>query len=227
MIIQNTKLRGKDLENYKKTLKLSDLQKDILVGTLLGDASMSLRKGRPTYSIKFEQGEKNQAYIYHLYEIFQPFTGTAPVYRFIDKEKTRRSIWFRTYRHNSLIFYYNLFYKQNYSLENPNFVESKVKIIPKNIHKFLTARALAYWFMDDGTFNIDLKTGKKNYLFSSQAYEKHENLRLCEALHRNFGIKASVHKDKNKWRIYVHSESSKTFKEIVSLYIHEKFVYKL
>jgi hypothetical protein len=29
-------------------------------------------------------------------------------------------------------------------------MKKKIKIVPKNIHKLLTARGLAYWIMDDG-----------------------------------------------------------------------------
>ncbi len=85
-------LKGKTLLDYKKKLQLNDLQKDILIGTLLGDASMSLSKGKPVYGVKFEQGLKNQAYIDYLYEIFKPYTGSAPSTRFIDKEKSRQAI---------------------------------------------------------------------------------------------------------------------------------------
>ena len=47
-------LRGKALENYKKTLVLTDIQRDIIIGSLLGDSIMGLRKGVPLYSLKFE-----------------------------------------------------------------------------------------------------------------------------------------------------------------------------
>jgi hypothetical protein len=224
-------LAGKALEDYKKTLKLTDLQKDVLVGTLLGDASMSLRNGKPhysrpkadwtSYSVKFEQGEEHAAYVEHLYDIFEPFTGSLPAWRFIDKQKTRRALWFRTYRHNSFIFYWNYFYGQTLPEKN----QRKIKNIPKDIHKFLTARALAYWFMDDGTYNINKSI--KSYLLSTQGFKKHENILLCEALKTNFNIAAEVHKDKGKWRIYIRRESSETLQNLIELYVIESLKYKL
>jgi len=219
-------LRGLALERYKQTLKLNDQQREVLIGTLLGDASMSLRNGKPHYSIKFEQKAAKQSYVHHLYQIFEPFVGVPPSPRFLKNEETNlseelkdniNSYWFRTYEHKSLIFYYNYFYK----IKNGK----KVKIVPKTIHKFLTARALAYWFMDDGTFNFN--GNKKSYLFSTQGFEKFECERLCEALQVNFNISAVVHKDKNKWRIYILAKSSDLFKTLVKPYIHSDFYYKL
>lgn len=219
-------LHGLALERYKQTLKLTDQQREVLIGTLLGDASMSLRNGKPHYSVKFEQKVDKQSYIDHLYEIFEPFVGGPPRPRYFIStialpdqklEPKIKSYWFRTYEHNSLIFYYNYFYK----IKNGK----KVKIVPKTIHKFLTARALSYWFMDDGTFNWNCN--KKSYLFSTQGFEKFECKRLCDALKLNFNICAAVHKDKDKWRIYILAESSELFKHIIQPYMHSDFYYKL
>lgn len=49
------KLTGKRLRSYKKFLSLNKLQNNVLIGTLLGDASMSSDQGKPIYSVKFEQ----------------------------------------------------------------------------------------------------------------------------------------------------------------------------
>ena len=79
-------LKGKELNFYKKELKLNDFQRDILIGTLLGDASMELRLGKPVYAIKFEQACNNEIYINHLYEILEPFVGMVPVKREIKQK---------------------------------------------------------------------------------------------------------------------------------------------
>jgi len=66
-------LRGTALAQYKQTLSqqgFNDLQKDILIGTLLGDASMQAMKGNQESNIKFEQTLSRVDYIQHLYEQF-------------------------------------------------------------------------------------------------------------------------------------------------------------
>lgn len=215
MTDQQRNLRNKELENYKKSLRLTDVQREVIIGTLLGDASMSLRKGKPCYSIKFEQGEQHADYVNHLYELFEPFTGTPPAWRWIDNKRTRRALWFRTYRHDSLIFYWNLFYSEAF--------EDKRKIVPKNIAKFITPRVLAYWFMDDGNLTSD----KKTYCINTQGFSKHESEMLCEILKKKFNITASVNKDKDSWRIYIWSHSAETFRTLVEPYVLCCFDYRL
>ena len=218
-------LRGKALENYKKTLVLTNIQKDIIIGSLLGDSTMGLRKGVPLYSLKFEQSVKKQGYILHLAKVFDEFCGSPPVRRWIDKKKTRDAIWFRTYRHNSFVFFFNLFYVIE---EDP--VTGKPfsrKIVPLNIAKFLNPRVVAYWFMDDGTFHSDIRSGAKQYYFSTQGFKKSECQLLCEALGTCLNIQAKVHKDGKYWRIYIRAQSTPLFLDLISPYIVDDLLYRL
>ena len=45
------RLNGKALREYKQTITLNQMQREIIVGTLLGDASMPFRKGQPRLSV--------------------------------------------------------------------------------------------------------------------------------------------------------------------------------
>ena len=63
-------LKGKALREYKQTITLNTMQREILVGTLLGDASMPLQKGQPVLCVKFEQNISKAGYIQHLYSVF-------------------------------------------------------------------------------------------------------------------------------------------------------------
>lgn len=222
---QAKKYAGGDLEVYKKTLSLTDEQKDVIVGTLLGDSTMGLRQQKKLYSIKFEQKGESKAYINHLYEIMEPYVGTPPAKNFCRKKTSFfksdgiKSFWFRTYRHDHFIFYFNLFY----TIEVKNGKKVAVKIVPKNIHKLLNARVLAYWFMDDGTL-----TGYgANYYLNTQGFKKHEIERLCDALKTCFGIKSAIHKDKERWRIYINAESNDLFESLIMPYLQPTFFYKL
>lgn len=232
LMFEKRNLHGKALADHKKTLVLSDLQRDIIIGTLLGDSTMGLRKGVPLYSLKFEQSMKKQGYIFHLAEVFDEFCGSPPARRWIDKKKTREAVWFRTYRHDSLAFYFNLFY-----VIEKDLVTSQPfcrKIVPLNIAKFLNSRVLAYWFMDDGTFHSDSRRdqrdrreGQKQYYFSTQGFEKSECQLLCDALRTSLMIKANVHKDGKYWRIYIRAESTPLFLHLISPYIVDDLLYKL
>jgi hypothetical protein len=208
---------GSLLGRYKATLSLTQEQKDLIIGTLLGDSTMGLRHEKKLYALKFEQQAANLEYVNHLYEIMEPYVGTPPVIRKNKDTGEIKSFWFRTYRHDNLIFYFDLFYK----IEDKNGKKIAVKRVPKNIHKILNARVLAYWFMDDGTLS------GQNYYFSTQAFEKHEVERLSNALKTCFGIKSSVHKDKGRWRLYINSDSSSLLESLIMPYLHEIFFYKI
>ena len=74
-------LRGLALINYKKNLELTDRQREILIGTLLGDASMQAMRGNQESNVKFEQKIAQKDYIDHLYKEFQEWVGTPPKIR--------------------------------------------------------------------------------------------------------------------------------------------------
>jgi len=65
-------LRGKNLELYKQGLKpITQHEHEMLMGILLGDASMQMMSGNQLSNIKIEQGSKNLDYVNHLYEILE------------------------------------------------------------------------------------------------------------------------------------------------------------
>lgn len=213
-------LKGSALIKYKKQLKLQKFQREILVGTLLGDASMISSK-TSSYSIKFEQKLMAAEYVDHLYEMFQEFVGTPPRVRNITGggANDRQSIWFRTYKHPSFKFYYDIFYPKL----NKDEQKRCKKSVPKIIHRLLTSRALAYWFMDDGTFS----KLHKSYTFSTHGFDLSDQKILVNALKVNFGINASIHKDGSYYKLYIKSESKQIFVYLIRPFIHPYFNYKL
>jgi LAGLIDADG DNA endonuclease family len=228
-IIKGLGLRGNALKAHLETVELTSLQREVLVGTLLGDASFSLDKNRPKYSVKFEQGKKNEAYVLHLFKIFKPFVGTGPVERVINKnkasaEKVRSAVWFRTYQHDSLKYYYHAFYKQVLDPKNPNRVLTKTKVVPKNISKLLTPRAIAYWFMDDGSYEDQTN---RTYLFNTQGFTPKDSQLLCNILLEQYNIEARTNYDQGLKRIRVLTESAPILRDLIKDYVISEFQYKL
>nr|YP_025752.1 putative site-specific DNA endonuclease [Tupiella akineta]AAQ18710.1 putative site-specific DNA endonuclease [Tupiella akineta] len=216
------RLSGNKLIAYKERLSLTTIQKEVLIGTLLGDASISCRLGKPVYSVKFEQKHTQIDYINHLYEVFEPFVGTSPQMRTIinDYHKTPgQSCWFRTYSHISLKYYYDIFYVVND-------VNRRVKRVPKTIAKLLTPRALAYWYMDDGTAAFD-KRNIGSFVLNTQGFNHADHKRLVLALKIKFGIKATIFKDKTYFRLRIASESKAIFLSLIREHIVPSFIYKL
>lgn len=63
-------LNGNALREYKQTITLNPVQKEVIVGTLLGDACLLSRKGKPRLSLEFGQTTARAEYIRHLYDLF-------------------------------------------------------------------------------------------------------------------------------------------------------------
>jgi len=214
-------ISGTELLKYKNSLKLSDEQKDILIGTLLGDATMGLRGGVPWHGIKFEQSEIHADYILHLFEKFKDFCGSEPQYR--TKKTKNKAIWFRTYTHSSFKFYFDLFYDLK---TNTDGKKVSLKKIPKNIKKFLNARALAYWFMDDGTFK-NPKRGKRQYYFSTHGFNKDDCEKIRLAFKEVFYIETTLENDHHKFKLYIKQEFREVFLDLIFPHIYPCFYYKL
>lgn len=202
-------------KQQKKPFKFDSNQKDIIIGTLLGDATIATRAGRPILRLKFEQQEKFQLYITHLYEEFKPFIGSPPAQR-LNHERTKViSFWVATYTNSSLKYYYDLFYKQH-----------GFKRVPKQIGKLLNARVLAYWFMDDGTCK-KLKGGNIAYGLSTQGFPYEDQLLLVKTLKECFGLQVTINKSGKYYKLYISTYSSADFRALVKPYVLPVFQYKL
>ena len=106
--------KSKALKTLKESLKLTLLQKQVLVGILLGDAHLSTQDKGKTYRLHVYQSEKHEVYTFHLYTIFKEWVLTPPtkqnrIYKtgllknkqgFMISFKTISSPAFRFYAHN-------------------------------------------------------------------------------------------------------------------------------
>lgn len=208
-------MKGNKLKSYKKNLFLNSLQHEVLVGTLLGDATIPKQRGLSKHNVKFEQKVGNKEYLNHLYSIFRNFVGTSPSLREIKggNALNRQSYWFRTYRHLLFTDYYNLFYLNG------------KKIVPLNIGNLLTERGLAFWFMDDGHI-VNNKSSRSFYL-NTYAFTIEDQQRLCNVLEVKFGIHCNLQKDGLSYRIYIRSSSFLKFKKLVSPFLVNCMKYKI
>jgi hypothetical protein len=171
----------KELKEYKKTLKLTKIQREVLVGLLLGDGSMQTQNDGRTYRlIHVQGGRKKDVYTNHLFQVFGPWILTPPKlspFRLGGGNYKRGESWrLSTLSHGNLRFYGKLFYKDGN------------KRVSKGIGKFLTARGLAYWYMDDGSIK---SKQSKGVLFNTQSFTLNEVKLLCTVLLSKFGIQAS------------------------------------
>jgi hypothetical protein len=97
------------------------------------------------------------------------------------------------------------------------------KVVPANIGDLLTARALAYWIMDDG--------GKGNYgetLLHTRSFTLAEVHLLQAALITNFSLRTRlIEKTPGQWVIVIPVKQVRPLKDIVGIYMCRSMLYKL
>lgn len=208
--------RTKLTKEEKSNVKLTDTQRDILVGSMLGDASMEKQSATGDARLRFDQTFPGHAsYIMWLFSHFYNFTGAGPLVS-IRKPDLRTgniyaSISFKTLIFPCLTFYYNLFYFNN------------IKIVPLNIEDYLTPLALAVWICDDGGKSLHNET-----ILHTRSYTYEEVLLLQSALKNKFNlITRNYEKAPNQWVIIIPLNQETSLKEIVLPYIHYSFLYKI
>ncbi len=208
---------NKNIELYKKTLKLTPRQREILVGTLLGDGHLETKDLGMTYRLKIEHSLKQQEYVDWLYDEFREWVHTSPQMR--ERYVHLRSVsgmykkyWFNTLSSGALRFYAQQFYR------------TRKKVVPRLINKMLTPLALAVWYMDDGSIKSNAHS---TVLFNTHGFGDADLRRLQEALLKKFGLKTSLRKQPEGIQIYLISETIPIFRSLIQDYIHPSLRYKL
>ena len=221
--------RSKLLSDYKKTLKLSSLQKQTLIGILLGDGCLETQNNGRTYRLLIAQSEQHAFYCDHLYSLFSKWVLTPPkISTHSNGLKVKK---FKTISHSSFRFYGQQFY-ENLALArfaSPGLkIQKRRKKLPKLIHRWLSARSLAYWFMDDGSWKSATSFG---VILNTQNFKLCEVQTLCQILTHRWNLQCWPRKQKNKlkvyYQIYISGRSFKQFLKIIEPYLIDSMRYKL
>ena len=208
----------KTWSSLKKDLTLTSLQQSFIIGSLLGDATMRVGKKAINANFKIDHCLKQKEYVFWKYDILKNWVYTSPkLSTRTDQEGLTydKSWWFRTIRHPRLTEIYDHFYtRDGYRVGR--------KIIPNDIADPLDAFALAVWIMDDGCYsrgNIDIST------YSFQLSEIHL---LQAALERNFAVRMTYHKDRDKgYRMYCNKSETKKLIRTIYPYMVPSMMYKI
>ena len=198
-------VKGKKL---KSKFRLSDKQKFVLIGTLLGDGSLAKRGRHCRLFIKHSANQRKL--IEWKYNIFKNIV-LMPLNYFTQEVsgKKYQFIQFVTLTHPVFDEYRKIFYR------------GSRKIIPTDIDKiFYHPLALAVLLMDDGandTFGLTLQT---------HSFKKNEVRLLSRAIKKNFKITTSLRKNKGKWIIYFPKKEIKKLYQAIEKYLLLSLQYK-
>ena len=202
-----------ELREYKEGLKLTKIQQEVLVGTLLGDSHLSNYKTGVNYRLMVQHGLSQRAYTDWLYSVFQPWVLTPPkVKDQVVNGKLYKKNWFNTVSHIRLRFFAQQFYCCGQ------------KTVPKLIHRWLTPLGLAVWFMDDGSIKSN---HHRALIINTQCYSDPALHRLQKTFLGKFGVATLLRKQKEGKQIYILASSVQKFVDIIRPYIIPEMEYKL
>ena len=188
-------------------------EKSIILGTVLGDAHLSMLKTGARLEVGHSQEQKQ--YLFWKYQELKRFSQAKPHFiEFFDKR----------YNKNYFRWKFNTKVDDFFSELHCKFYKNKKKIVPKEIFSLIKdPLTLAVWFMDDG--------GRRNDCFglfiNSLSFTKRENEILAECLRKNFFLNSRLHWVKDGYRLYIPSKYAKKFCELVYPYIIPEMRYKL
>src|SRR6266566_10060282 len=171
-------MRSRELEAYKNTLALSSVQREVLVGLLLGDACLETQNRGHTYRLKVEQSARHTADVDDLYALFQEWVRTPPGARSkrASNGAVTTNLAFQTVSHSAFRFYAQQFYADGR------------KSVPELIYHWLTPRGLSYWFMDDGSLK---SSQSKGVILNTQCFERQDVEVLAATLRDLFGLQVT------------------------------------
>lgn len=187
---------------------LSNRQKEIITGSLLGDAHLE-KPQKESHNSRFRKGQKKEFLEYQnsLFEELNPYSKTIKTY-----DKTHS---------NGVVEHESLVYTHSHSVftELRNiWYEKEIKIVPKDI--VMTPLTLAYWFCDDGYTG-----GDNNAFLCTQCFTIEEVTMLSEFLLRDLDVKSVPVKSKigsngvQQYSLYIGSRNYDYFVNVISDHI--------
>lgn len=192
---------------------LSQKEKDIIVGTILGDANLKSNKYRNSVSLKYGYGNKIYAEfvldgLKRLSNYLVPNSYKGFDYRY-NKERTSYTFYINT--NPSFTPFGSLFLKPCLIGEGKY---KFIKVLPDldTLYELITPRALAYWIMDDGA---EVKSG--GLTLCTDNFSVEEVLRLKTVLETKYNFICTIHiKKENKKKEKLPLQTNSTHPNLIS-----------
>lgn len=197
----------------KDELVLSDYQKEVLTGLLLGDGCLERTKNSLGARLKVSQSIKQNKFAVWLYEVFKDFVQTQPKVKQTNRNGIRHEeVVFNTLTHPGFKSFYEMFYPKG------------KKVIPESIDQFLTPTALTVWFMSDGSVKSKESRGR---ILNTQSFIRPDIERLIFILKSKFDLQSSIRTQKDGLQIYISGKSAEILNSLLKSRILPSFHYKL
>ncbi len=183
---------------------LTQYQKSIIIGTLLGDGYVRKIQGRKDAFLEINHSLKQKEYVDWKYRHLKNIVRTEPKPR--SGNGKRMAYRFFSRQMPELTRFMELFY------------ENKKKVIPDIT---LDPIMLTVWFMDDGS-----RCRESDVYLNTQQFSIENQGKLIRLL-GDFGLQAKLNKDKEYYRIRFLKTSIKRLQEIIAPHLIPSMKYKI
>jgi len=192
----------------KSYVELTSRQEAVLVGTLLGDGCLAKHGQHHRLHIKHKAAHRSLAEFKH--QVFETHVS-MPLHEFDQRLGAELYPCVQFASRTSLAF----------TKWHSRFYNGRVKIVPRDIERFLSALSMSVWFMDDGAADYAGVT------FQTHNFCANEVEHLVSVLQQKFDLAASSRSNKGKQIIYVRACSLNRLHELMDPYLLPEFRYKL
>jgi hypothetical protein len=200
------------LREHKALLTMSERQKQILVGMLLGDAHLERQRGALVARLKIEHSLAQSTYVEWKFKEWRDWVRTAPKAR-VRRNRlgtTSTNVGFTTLSHVEFERFRVKFYRD------------RRKVVPEELE--LTPLSMAVWFMDDGSRKSSQCRGL--YL-NTQSFTRAEVDLLQYVMRRDVGVETTVRQQRDGLQIYVPAPSASDVTAFMTKHLLPCMRYKL
>ena len=183
----------------------------------MGDAHLECRsksiRAKHTARLRIHQSHRQRNYVFWKYEMLKNLVSKGPRLIKAGYDKSRKRIDYSWYFHTKTTEELGLIHKISY--------KNKIKIVPKDLLKIINPLGLAVWYMDDGSNN------GSNITLNTHSFSVNEQELIKNLLMAKFGIKTTLTKDRDKFKIAIGVQEYDKFLTIVKPYIIPSMNYKI
>lgn len=194
----------------EKDLQLSDEQEQFILGSLLGDLSIDLTGKMKNAKLCLVHSTKQEELFMKKVEILGNFMGNYKLYTPAPDKRTGKI--YQTWRGNSKT---HKLFNEIYNLLYLNGIKT---ITEKYLNRINNPIALAYWFMDDGTYQGTLATN---------CFRENEVDLMVSWMSEKWNIICTKQKHLDNFVLYISQKSRLDFERLIFPYIVPSMYYKL
>jgi hypothetical protein len=193
----------------KNAQTLTCVQNDVLIGSLLGDGSLSIRKDSVNPRLTIRRQILDLPYLQYQFDIFRNLCRDKAITTGIVYDKR----YDKNYEYCNLESRYIPAFKKYHELWYP--VDKK--IIPPDLR--INSLIIAIWACDDGNFSIT-KNKRLRIVFHTQGFSKEEVIFLRDLLNDRYNIRFKIQNpEENKFIIVGHDHQTRILiKDIDSVF---------